>query len=283
MAAEMLGKEVTAQMNVQIEGRVEALRKKGISPALLMIRVGENPGDLAYERSASKRCETLGVEVKKKIFPADVTQAELTDAIHEANEDVSVHGVLMFRPLPKHLDEAFIANELSPGKDVDAMTDLSMSGVFTGKNIGFAPCTAQACMEILDYYKIGCAGKKAVVIGRSLVIGKPAAMLLLGKNATVTVCHTKTLNMAEIAREADILIAAAGHAKMVTGDFIRPGQVVLDVGINLGEDGKLCGDVDYEAAFEKASFITPVPRGVGSVTASVLVKHVIEAAESASL
>ena len=187
-------------------------------------------------------------------------------------------ALLLFRPLPKHLDQAVIENALAPEKDVDCMTDLSMSGVFTGKKIGFPPCTPQACMEILDHYGIDCTGKKAVVIGRSLVVGKPAAMMLVKKNATVTICHTRTVDMPSVAREADIIIVAAGRAGVVGAEYVKEGQTIIDVGINVNAEGKLCGDVDYAAVEPIVDAITPVPGGVGSVTTSVLVGHVVEAA-----
>jgi len=279
MAKQLLGKEVTASLNERIKAQVAALEEKGIHPTLGIIRVGENPSDLSYEKGATKRCETLGVEVRKIVLPEDVTQEKLLSVIDEVNKDATIHGVLLFRPLPKHLDQAVIENALAPEKDVDCMTDLSNSGVFTGKQIGFPPCTPQACMEILDYYGIDPKGKKAVVIGRSLVVGKPAAMMLIKKNATVTVCHTKTVDMPSVTREADILVVAAGHAKTVGAEYVREGQVVIDVGINYNEEtGKLCGDVDYDAVEPIVEAITPVPGGVGSVTTSVLVGHVVEAA-----
>lgn len=280
MAKQLLGKEVTAALNERIKAKVADLKAKGVEPTLAIVRVGENGSDLSYEKGATKRCDTLGVAVKKYVLPLDVSQEELLKVIDEINHDDQIHGVLMFRPLPKTLNQAVIENALDPRKDIDCMTDLSNSGVFTGKQIGFPPCTPQACMEILDHYGIDPKGKKAVVIGRSLVVGKPAAMMLLKKNATVTICHTKTVDMPSVAREADILLVAAGHAKTVGADFVRPGQVVIDVGINYNEEtGKICGDVDYDAVEPIVDAITPVPGGVGSVTTSVLVSHVVEAAE----
>ena len=219
------------------------------------------------------------MECVKFLLPEDVSQEELLATIDKVNKDDSIHGVLLFRPLPKHLDQSVIENALDPAKDVDCMTDGSMAGVFTGKPLGFPPCTPQACMEILDHYGIDCTGKKAVVIGRSLVVGKPAAMMLIKKNATVTVCHTRTVDMPSVTREADIIIVAAGRAGVVGADYVRPGQIVIDVGINVNEEGKLCGDVDYAAVNTRSSVITPVPGGVGSVTTSVLVGHVVEAAK----
>ena len=278
MAKQLLGKEVTAALNERIKEQVQQLKEKGITPLLRIIRVGENPGDISYEKGAAKRCETLGVSCEKVLLPADVTQEQLLAVIDDANKDDAVHGVLLLRPLPKHLNQAVIENALDPAKDVDCMTDGSMAGVFMGKEVGFAPCTPQACMEILDHYGIDCTGKKAVVIGRSLVVGKPAAMMLLRKNATVTVCHTRTVDMPAVTREADILIVAAGRAGIIGADYVRKGQIVIDVGINVNAEGKLCGDVDYNAVEPIVDAITPVPGGVGSVTTSVLVGHVVQAA-----
>ena len=290
MAQTLLGKEVTAALNERIKADVEKLKAAGVNPTLGIIRVGERGDDISYERGAMKRCDTLGVAVKQYLLPADVTQEQLIATIEEVNKDDSIHGVLMFRPLPKHLkaDQNEICNRLDPKKDVDCMTDLSNAGVFEGRSdLGFAPCTPAACMEILDYYGIDCKGKNAVVIGRSLVVGKPAAMMLMGKNATVTVCHTKTVNTAEICRKADILVSAAGVLNSLTKDYVRPGQVVIDVSINWDENkpnargglGAIAGDAVYAEVEPIVEAITPVPGGVGRVTTSVLMKHVIEAAE----
>lgn len=279
MAKQLLGKEVTAALNERIKADVAALKEKGVTPTLGIIRVGERPDDLSYERGATKRCETLGVEYKKYLLPEDVSQEELLKVIDEVNKDDNIHGVLMFRPLPKHIDQNVVENALAAEKDVDCQTDASLGGVFTGKQVGFPPCTPQACMEILDHYGIDCTGKKAVVIGRSLVVGKPAAMMLIKKNATVTVCHTRTKDMPSVTREAEILIVAAGRAGVVGKDYVSPGQVVIDVGINVNAEGKLCGDVAYDEVEPIVEAITPVPGGVGSVTTSVLVGHVVEAAK----
>ena len=288
MAKQLLGKEVTAALNEKIMGQVAELKEKGIEPKLCIIRVGENSSDISYEKGATKRCETLGVAVEKILLPEEVTKEALLAVIDKVNKDTSIHGVLLFRPLPKHLkaDQSEIENALDPAKDVDCMTDGSMSGVFTGKPLGFPPCTPQACMEILDYYGIDCKGKNAVVIGRSLVVGKPAAMMLMAKNATVTICHTKTVNTAEIAKNADILVSAAGVLNSLTKDYVRPGQVVIDVSINWdaekpnskGGKGAIAGDAVYSEVEPIVEAITPVPGGVGAVTTSVLVGHVVEAA-----
>lgn len=278
MAKQLLGKEVTAALNERIKANVAALQEKGVTPTLAIIRVGENESDISYERGATKRCETLGVACTKILLPEDASQEQVLGAIDQVNKDENIHGVLLFRPLPRHLNQTEIENALDPAKDVDCMTDGSMSGVFTGKALGFPPCTPQACMEILDYYGIDCTGKKAVVIGRSLVVGKPAAMMLIKKHATVTICHTKTRDMPSVTREAEILIVAAGRAGVVNKEYLSPGQIVIDVGINVNEEGKLCGDVKYDEAEPIVEAITPVPGGVGSVTTSVLVGHVVEAA-----
>ena len=290
MAKLLLGKEVTAALNAKLQAKVAALKEKGIAPKLGIIRCGENPSDLSYEKGATARAELIGVEVQKFLLPGDVTKAALIEQIEAINADPSIHGVLMFRPLPKHLkaDQDEICNALDPVKDVDCMTDLSNAGVFEGrKDLGFPPCTPQACMEILDYYGIDCKGKKAVIIGRSLVVGKPAAMMLMGRNATVTVCHTRTVDVPAEARQADILVSSAGVLKSLTKDYVKPGQIVIDVSINWdpekvnsrGGKGAIAGDAVFEEVEPIVEAITPVPGGVGSVTTSVLIGHVVEAAE----
>ncbi|MFI3312773.1 MAG: bifunctional 5,10-methylenetetrahydrofolate dehydrogenase/5,10-methenyltetrahydrofolate cyclohydrolase [Eubacteriales bacterium] len=279
MAKQLLGKEVNAALNERLTLKVEELKGKGIAPTLGIVRVGERPDDLSYERGASKRAETLGVAVEKFLLPADVTEEEMLKTIEEINNNDAIHGVLMFRPLPKHLNEDKICNALSPAKDVDGITDGSNAGVFMGKAMGYAPCTPAACMEILDFYNIDCTGKKVVVIGRSLVVGKPAAMMLIKKNATVTVCHTRTVDMPAVCREADILIVAAGRAGVVGKEYVKEGQIIIDVGINWDDKaGKLCGDVAFAEVEPIVDAITPVPGGVGTVTTSVLIGHVVEAA-----
>ncbi len=281
MAKLLLGKEVNAKLNARIIEQCEALKAQGVNPTLAIVRCGERPDDLSYERGATKRAETLGVTVEKFLLPEDVTKEELLKTIDEINANDKIHGVLMFRPLPKHLkaDQDEICNRLDPAKDVDGMTDGSNAGVFMGKQLGFAPCTPAACMEILDHYGIDLTGKKAVVIGRSLVVGKPAAMMLMGKNATVTVCHTRTKDVPAEAREADVLISAAGVLKSLTKDYVRPGQIVIDVSINWdAEKNGIAGDAVFEEVEPIVDAITPVPGGVGAVTTSVLIGHVVEAA-----
>lgn len=282
MAKQLLGKEVAAGLCARLSERTQALRTAGIAPVLAIVRVGENPSDLSYERGVCKRAQEVGVDVQLHALPEDTGRAALTELLQALNADRAVHGVLLFRPLPGALraDEEALVALLDPEKDVDGMTERSNAGVFMGKQLGFAPCTPEACMEILDYYGVDCAGKHAVIIGRSLVVGKPLAMLLLGRNATVTVCHSRTKDLPAVARQADILIAAVGRAEMIGADYIAPGATVLDVGINWSQSkGRLVGDVDYAQAEPLAEAITPVPGGVGAVTTPVLLRHVVEAAE----
>ena len=290
MAKQLLGKEVNAALVASLQERTAALQAKGVTPTLGIIRLGENPSDLSYEKGATKRAEEVGVAVKNYILPEDASKEDVLKVIDEVNGDDSVHGVLMFRPLPKHLkaDQDEICNRLAPCKDVDSMTHMSNAGVFEGQDLGYAPCTPAACMEILDHYGIDCKGKSAVVIGRSLVVGKPAAMMLMGKNATVTVCHTKTVDTAAVCREADIIVSAAGVLGSLTKDYVRPGQIVIDVSMNWNPEkitskgkGGMSGDAVYEEVEPIVEAITPVPGGVGAVTTTVLMKHVVEAAEKA--
>ena len=290
MAKLLLGKEVTDALNENLTGRTAALRQKGIIPTLAIIRVGENPSDLSYEKGAAKRAELVGVAVKKFLLPEDASKEEVEAAIDAVNADDGIHGCLMFQPFPKHLRQfqSELCNRLDPKKDMDCLTDLSKSGVYQGRSdLGYPPCTPAACMEILRHYGIDCAGKSVAVIGRSPVVGKPAAMMLMAKNATVTVCHTKTPNTAEICRNADIILSSAGKLNSLTADFVRPGQTVIDVSINWDENkpntkggmGAIAGDAAFEEVEKIVDAITPVPGGVGAVTTSVLMKHVVEAAE----
>ena len=281
MAQLLKGAEVVSALNERIKAEVSALVSRGVVPTLAILRVGEKPDDLAYERGAMKRAETVGVAVRQIVLPETVSQESLLAEIARINADETIHGCLMLRPLPKHIDDLRAREALLPEKDIDGITEGSLAGVFAGTKRGFPPCTAQACMEILRYYGIDPAGKRAVVIGRSLVIGKPVAMMLLGQNATVTNCHTKTVDMPSETRRAEILIVAAGRAGVVDAEYVAKGQTVLDVGINFDASGKMTGDVDFAAVEPVVGAITPVPGGVGSVTTSVLMAHVAEAARRA--
>ena len=279
MSTILKGAPVVAAMNEANAARCAALREKGVVPTLAVVRVGERPDDLSYEKGVMARCAKVGVEVKQFLLPADASQEELLRVIAGINADAAIHGCLLFRPLPKQFDDRTIRAALSPEKDIDGITDGSLAGVFTNTAVGYPPCTAQACVELLKHYNIAVKGKRVVVIGRSLVIGKPVSLLLLAEHATVTICHSRSENLPEICREADILIVAAGKAGMIGAESVRAGQVVLDVGIHANADGTLCGDTRFAEVEPVVSAITPVPGGVGAVTTAVLASHVIEAAE----
>ncbi len=284
-AIRLSGKPVADRMTEENRELAGRLRQEGVIPQLAVIRVGDDPGDISYEKGASKRAEKTGVQIRHILFDKEVTQEELVKTIHRLNEDEEVDGVLLLRPLPRHIDEKLVCEQLAPAKDMDGITTGSMAGVFMDTDVGFPPCTAQACMDILDHYGVELEGKRVTVMGRSLVIGKPAAMMAMRRNATVTVLHSRTRpeDFAKAGQEADIVIAAMGRARMVGPDKLGQDQVILDVGINMDEDGSLCGDIDYGPAEEKAAMITPVPGGVGSVTTAVLMKHVLQAASKRAL
>ncbi len=272
------GKPVADAITAELVKDVEALKAKGIEPKLKIVRVGAREDDLSYERGALNRMEKCGIKAEVLELPVDICQADFVKELKAVNDDPSVHGILLFRPLPKQLDMEEIKFIVDPVKDIDCMNPLNAEKIFEGDKTGYPPCTSQACIEILDHYGIDMKGKRAAVVGRSMVVGKPLAMLLLDKNATVTICHSRTQDLPGVCREAEVVIAAVGRAEMVTGDFISDGAVVIDVGINVNAEGKLCGDVDYAAVEPIVDAITPVPGGVGSVTTSVLVGHVVEAA-----
>ena len=281
MAEHWKGAPVAQALTERLIVKANQLKVQGIVPTLAIVRVGERPEDLSYERGALKRCEKVGIRVRQFTLPEESSHGDLLAVIEQINADREIHGCLLFRPLPPQIDEAAICAALDPAKDVDGVTAGSLAAVFTGSGAGYPPCTAQACMEILNYYGCDLTGKRAVVVGRSLVVGKPLSMLLLGKNATVTLCHTRTADLAAECRRAEVLIAAAGRANMIGRDHLAPGQLVLDVGINVDENGNLVGDVDFAAADEIVGAVTPVPGGVGAVTTSVLAAHVLQAAEQA--
>lgn len=279
MAELWKGAPAAAALMEDLTGRIERLSGAGVTPTLAIVRVGERPDDRAYETGAVKRCEKAGVAVKRFPLPAGCSALELRAVLEHINAVSEIHGCLMLRPLPDPAMEEMACALLDPKKDVDCMTPAALAGVFAGKGWGYPPCTAKACLELLKYYKTALTGKRAVVVGRSLVIGKPVSMLLQAENATVTMCHTRTVDLPAVCRGAEVLIAAAGRANLLGADHVSPGQVVLDVGINVDKDGKLCGDVKFDEAEPVVSAITPVPGGVGAVTTAVLVKHVVEAAE----
>ena len=280
MAKDLRGKPVADALSEKLTARVAELKEGGISPKLAILRVGARDDDLSYERGALKRCAAIGIEVEQVVLDAACNQDELMAAIDRINADDTIHGCLMFRPLPKTLDEAAACAALDPAKDVDCITSGSLYGVFANRPVGFAPCTAEAVIEILDFYGYQLSGARVTVVGRSLVIGKPVSMMLQARNATVTMCHTRTRDLAAECAKAEILVVAAGHIGTAGAASVSAGQVVIDVGINWDEEkGKLAGDVLYDEVAPIVDAITPVPGGVGSVTTAVLAKHVVEAAE----
>ncbi len=277
MASEIIkGIEVAKSINETITEKIKNL--DGYIPRLAIIRVGERADDIAYEKGASKKMEKVGMEYSTYTYPADITNEKFQAEFDRINRDNEIDGILLLRPLPKHIDETAVTERIDPYKDIDGISPINMAKVYAGDDTGFAPCTAEAVIEALDYAGIDITGKNVTVVGRSLVIGKPLAMLLIKRNATVTVCHTRTRNIEEKCRNAEILVAAAGSAGMIKEDFVSDGQVVIDVGINDDGKGGICGDVDFERVSQKVSMITPVPGGVGSITTSVLAKHLLRAA-----
>lgn len=277
------GSPVAAALDEKTAIQVEKLRAQGINPGLAILRVGDREDDVSYENAALRRCAKLGIRVRLVTLSVKVSQAELISAIEELNQDEAVHGILMFRPLPDGLDEKAACEAIAPEKDMDGVSTASQALVYSGSGTGFAPCTAQACMELLRHYGVEISGKNAVVVGRSLVIGRPVAMILTQANATVTICHSKSRQLPDIVRQADIVVAALGKAEALGAEYFSPGQTVIDVGINWSETkGRLVGDVEQEAASVTVSRISPVPGGVGSVTTAVLAAHVCQAAEKNS-
>lgn len=284
MTTLLKGKPVAEALMESVQKRVESLKALGIEPAVAFIRVGNREDDLSYERSAEKRLSSVGILVHKFVLDPEVSTEDVIGIIRKINEDLTIHGCLIFRPLPETLDEGAICEALSPSKDIDGITAGSLYGVYADRDQGFAPCTAESCLRLLDFYAINPAGKKATVIGRSLVIGKPVASMLQRRNATVTVAHSWTANLGEACRNGDIIVAALGCGGFITAEHLRPGQTVLDVGMNWDEDAeKFVGDVDFDAANGLVEALTPVPGGVGALTTAVLALHSVEAAERQNL
>lgn len=269
------GAEVSAKIRGQVE---EALGQITAVPKLAIVRVGENPDDMSYERGATKKMENFGLRVQSYVYPADISDEAFKAAFTEINEDPDVTGILLLRPLPKQICEKDIEQMIDPAKDLDGISPVNIARVFAGDSTGFAPCTAEAVIEVLKANEIPIEGKRVTIVGRSMVVGKPLAMLMVKENATVTICHTRTRDLKGTCRNAEILVAAAGRAKMLNQKYVGQDAVVIDVGINVDENGKLCGDVDYETIQETASMATPVPGGVGAVTTAVLAKHLVRAA-----
>ena len=281
MSRLLCGKAAASELDKETEKRVAALKERGITPCLAVLRVGEDPGALSYERGTLKCCRRVGIAVKPVALPADAAQEKLIETIEELNRDEKVHGVLILTPLPKALDKKAACAALAVKKDVDGVTAGAMAKAYSGAGEGFAPCTAEAVLEMLRFYQIELSGKKVAVIGRSLVVGRPTALLLMQADATVTLCHSKTENMAELVQAADIVVVAIGKAESLGKEYFRPGQIIIDVGTNWSESRqKLVGDVKFDEAEPLAAAISPVPGGVGSITTSILASHVVRAAEN---
>lgn len=278
MAKILKGAPVAEAISVGLTDTVISLKRKDIFPKLAMIRVGERPDDIAYEHSILNRCKIVGIDTRRIIVPEDVSPEEILSIVWEINEDDATHGLLIFRPLKDKKLEEKVSRLITPKKDIDSMTLQSLAKVFVGKGYGFPPCTAEAVIRLLNFYEYDLSGKNVVVVGRSLVIGKPVSILLQNENATVTMCHTKTVDLPHICKNADVIVASAGVANMIDESYVSPGQIIVDVGINIDYNGNLCGDVDFEKVEPIVSAITPVPAGVGSITTAILASHVIEAA-----
>lgn len=270
------GAEVSAKIREQTEAMLEG--GVGRTPKLAIVRVGERPDDVSYERGAVKKMAAFGLEAEVFVYPEDITDSEFKAEFQKINDDDGVDGILLLRPLPKQIQEKDIERMIRPEKDLDGISPENIAKVFAGDATGFAPCTAEAVVETLKAFEISITGKRAVIVGRSMVVGKPLSMLLLKENATVTICHTRTVNLEETCRNAEILIAAAGKARMLDSKSVGKDAVVIDVGINVDENGKLCGDVDFDSLEGTASMATPVPGGIGAVTTAVLAKHLVTAA-----
>lgn len=277
MAKIIDGKLVSASVKDEVALETAKLKEKGIFPCLAVILVGDDPASRVYVNNKKKACEQVGFISKEFVLPTETSMKELLDLIGKLNADKSVNGILCQLPLPKHLDEKQVIDFINPEKDVDAFSPVNVGKIMIG-DYDFLPCTPAGVMEMLKFYNIEVEGKNCVVIGRSNIVGKPMAMLLLHKNGTVTVCHSKTQNLKEVCSNADILVAAVGKADFVTADMVKQGAVVIDVGMNR-KDGKLCGDVKFDEVFEKASFITPVPGGVGPMTIGMLMKNTLKASK----
>lgn len=273
---ELRGKKVSDGIKEYVSKELETL---SFVPKLAIVRVGENPDDMSYERGATKKLKSFGLDVASYVFPQDISDEEFKKAFKDINEDDEVTGILLLRPLPRTINEKDIENMIDPQKDLDGISPINIAKVFVGDTTGFSPCTAEAVIEVLKAYDIELTGKRVTVVGRSMVVGKPVSMLLLKENATVTMTHTRTVDLKKTCSDAEIVIAAAGRAKMLNSDYCGQDAVMIDVGINVDENGKLCGDVDYATLDGKASAATPVPGGVGTVTTAVLAKHLIQAAK----
>ena len=280
MSEILYGTPVADTLRIELRSRIAALREQGIEPCLAIVRVGEDPGSLSYERSALRSCEKADIRSRSFVLPADSSSEAVIALLETISSDPLIHGCLLLRPLPRQIEEHRVCAALRPEKDVDGATDSSLRRVFVGRGPGFCPCTPEAVLALLDYYGIPLTGKRVTIVGRSLVVGRPLALLMTGRDATVTLCHRKSPDLPARCREADILVVAAGSAGMITADYVREGQIVVDVGTTMTAEGKLRGDVDFPAVEPLAAALSPVPRGVGAITTAILMKHVVTAAET---
>ena len=278
MAEIINGKELAKKVRKDLKNEVKILKENGINPKLAVIMVGEDPGSQVYVRNKSKACEKVGIEFEEFLFDANTTEEILLETINKLNNDESIHGILLQSPVPKHIDINKAFRTISPEKDVDGFNPINVGNLTIGED-AFISCTPYGIVKMLEEYNIETEGKNTVILGRSNIVGKPMIQCMLNKNSTVTVCHSKTKNIDEITKKADIVIAAIGKPKFVKSDMIKDGAVVIDVGINRLEDGTICGDVDYDKIVNKASFITPVPGGVGPMTIAMLLSNVVKAAK----
>ncbi len=282
MGTVLKGKPVVDSLREELKNRISVLKNRGINPSILILRVGEREDDISYEKGILKNCELIGLTARRDVLSRDITTGELIKNIQHANRDSLVNGIMLFRPLPSHIDEELVCRSILPGKDIDCMNPVNLERVFRGGNEGFNPCTPEAVVRLLKHYEIPLAGAEVAVVGRSTVVGKPLAMLMLDENATVTICHSKTWELSTVTRRADIVVAAAGRARMMDSSYFTEESVVVDVGINDDGDGGICGDVDFDEAASKVCFITPAVGGVGLITTTILLSHVVVSCEKSN-
>lgn len=279
MAEILKGSPVAKALKEKIKLEVEKLKEKNVSPTLGIIRMGNRADDISYEKGVIKNCDSVGISARVFQIPADASMEEFIELLRKVNEDTNIHGILIFRPLPKHIDYEIVKTMIDPDKDIDCMHPLNLEKVFEGELDGFVPCTPKAVIEILKYYNIPLVGANVSIINRSMVVGRPLSMMFLGESSTVTICHSKTKDLPKVTAASDIVVAAVGKARMLGKDFFSENNIVIDVGINDAGEGKICGDVDYDQVFDTVKAITPVPGGVGSVTSAILLNHVVMAAK----
>lgn len=279
MTVELKGAPVVKHIKKNLKSKVLNLKTHGITPMLYVIRLGNLDKDISYEKSIQKNCESIGIDFKVEVLDPKISSKELEKVIKKANENRNIHGIMLYRPLPSHIDEREIALSIDPKKDVDAMSPVNLGKTFEETETGFSPCTAKAVIEMLKFNNFEFEGKHAVIVGRSLVVGKPLGMLFLNENSTVSITHTKTLNLKELTQKADVVITASGQPKIFDMKYFNENSIIIDVGVSLDECGKLSGDVDYEKVFGKVKAITPVPGGVGAITTNVLMEQVVRACE----